>query len=167
MAHPSRPRHGALFVGLATAAALAFPGAVSAADRVVTLKGYDEPSTPAKYDVVKVLKQGPSSAKRVLVLEPGTSAGAPNFRVVAKDILKRLPGRQIWSVERRENLLEDHTPLDRVKRGTATPQQLFDYYLGWIGAPPSAVPHFAPKTIAETAFARSWACASRWRTCGS
>ena len=44
------------------------------ADRVETLKGYDAPGTPARYDKVKVLEVGSAKAKHVLVLEPGTSA---------------------------------------------------------------------------------------------
>jgi hypothetical protein len=35
-------------------------------------------------------------------------------------------------VERRENLLEDQSMLNRAKEGKATGQQLFDYYLGWL-----------------------------------
>ena len=42
------------------------------------------------------------------------------------------PGWQVWAVERRENLLEDHSMLDRAKHGDLTGQQLFDYYLGWL-----------------------------------
>ena len=41
----------------------------------------------------------------------------------------------MWAVERRENLLEDQSVLDRAKAGKATPQQVFDYYLGWITDP--------------------------------
>ncbi len=149
-----RPRRLVRALPLALGLFLIAPAA-GAADKVVTLPGFKAPGTPAQYDKVKVLKQGPASAKRVLVLEPGTSAGAPSFRLVANDLLKRLPGWQVWSVERRENLLEDQSVADRAKAGTATPQQLFDYYLGWIGND-AVQPHFVPKTTEETGFARSW-----------
>ena len=98
--------------------------AAGAADRVVVI-----PSPgpgPASSDRVAVLQQGPAAAERVLVLMPGTSAGAANFKPVAQALLARLPGWQIWSVERRENALEDHTALSRALTGKATGQQLFD-----------------------------------------
>ena len=46
----------------------------------MTLKGTAAPGTPAKYNKVGVLRQGPKKAKKILVLAPGTSAGATNFR---------------------------------------------------------------------------------------
>ena len=54
---------------------------------------------------------------------------------LAKWIVSRAPGWQVWSVERRENLLEDQSVLNLAKQGTATPTQLFDYYLGWLDRP--------------------------------
>ena len=53
------------------------------------------------YNKVGVLKIGPSSAKNVLVLEPGTSAGSAYFVPLAKWIVSKTPGWQVWSVERR------------------------------------------------------------------
>ncbi|HMJ35704.1 MAG TPA: hypothetical protein VK501_17485 [Baekduia sp.] len=129
--------------------------AAGAAERIVTVPGYDAPGTPAKYDKVKVVEVGPSSAKHVLVLVPGTSAGAGYFVPDARDLAKQLPGWQVWAVERRENLLEDHSVLDQALQGKATLQQLFDYYLGWIGNA-AAGTHYAPPSDAETAAARGW-----------
>lgn len=150
--HPSRRR----LAGATVLAALALaPATATAAERVATLPGFDEPSTPGRYDKVKVLEEGPASAKHVLVLEPGTSASAAYFRPVALDILKRLPGWQIWSVERRENLLEDQSVFDQAKQGKVTPQALFDYYLGWIGNEHGQA-HFQPKTKEQVGFARRW-----------
>lgn len=142
------------------AAALALPAVAGAAppERVVTMQGVAAPGTPPDLDKVKVIKVGPARAKHVLVLVPGTSAGGPYFLPVARDLVRRLPGWQVWAVERRENLLEDHSMLDRAKAGQATVQQLFDYYLGWLSTPTTA-PHFQPKTDAETAYARQWGMA--------
>lgn len=149
-----------LITGLLVTAALAsFAGPAGARERVVTLRGFDAPG-PSRYDKVRVLQMGPSRARHVLVLEPGTSAGAPYFQVVARDILARLPGWQVWSVERRENLLEDHSVLDRALRGRASVQDVFEYYLGWIGAPapdpgsPPPGPHFEPLGSAD--FVKRW-----------
>jgi pimeloyl-ACP methyl ester carboxylesterase len=138
----------------AVVAAALVAAAPAAADQVVTMQGYDAPG-PAQLDKVRVLKVGKAKARNVLVLVPGTSAGGAYFRPVARDIVKRLPNWQVWAVERRENLLEDHSVLDRAKTGKATVQQLFDYYLGWIGAADAGA-HLQPKTTEETAFARDW-----------
>ena len=69
----------------------------------------------------------------------------------------------MWSVERRENLFEDHSMADRVKRGEATAQQFFDYYLGWLTNPE----HHGPLPPLRSAARRTragGACESRSRT---
>lgn len=144
-----------VMAAVTTAAVAVGAPAASAAERIVTVPGYDAPGTPAKYDKVKVVEVGPGSAKHVLVLVPGTSAGAGYFVPDARDLAKRLPGWQVWAVERRENLLEDHSVLDQALQGTATLPQLFDYYLGWIGNA-SAGAHYQPPSDSETAPARGW-----------
>ena len=53
----------------------------------------------------------------VLVIEPGTSAGGAYFVPLAQWIVAAPPGWQVWSVERRENLLEDQSELNLAKRG--------------------------------------------------
>jgi hypothetical protein len=119
------------------------------------IDGYDEPSTPAVYDKVGILKEGSPDARNVLVLAPGTSASAASFAPLAKLIVDRAPGWQVWAVERRENLLEDHSQLDRAKRGEATPQDVFDYYLGFL-TNPAITEHFQLIPDANVAFARNW-----------
>jgi pimeloyl-ACP methyl ester carboxylesterase len=142
---------------VAVIAALVCAPAASAKVRVGfdRLPGFDEPSTPAKYDRVGVIKVGPRKATNVLVLNPGTSASASYFVPVARDIVKRAPGWQVWAVERRENLLEDHSMFNRAKAGTATPEQVFDYYLRWI-TDPSITDHFQMIPTDDVAFARQW-----------
>src|SRR5690242_221664 len=93
--------------------------------RFERIAGFRAPGTPAKYDRVGILRIGLPSARNVLVLNPGTSASAAYFRPLADAIVARAPGWQVWSVERRENLLEDQSMLDKVKAGTATAQQGF------------------------------------------
>ncbi len=126
----------------------------ASADRVFTVKGASAPG-PAKYDRVRVIEQGPRHARNVLVLVPGTSGGAAYFHPVAADIVKRLHGWRVWSVDRRENLLEDHSVLDKALTGRATPQELFRYYLEWLGDP-SVSPHFTPVADSGVPFARRW-----------
>jgi hypothetical protein len=143
---------------LALAIALLAVGSAQAATprtRVVTMDGYAAPGTPPALNKVKVIQIGRPRAKHVLVLVPGTSGGGPYFAPVARDIVRRLPNWQVWSIERRENLLEDQSVLAQAKAGKADPQQLFDYYLGWINNP-AITTHFVPKTDAETAYARGW-----------
>ena len=53
----------------------------------------------------------------------------------------------MWVVERRENLLEDHSRLG------AAPAAMFDYYLGWIGKSDPGT-HFKRRPTRR--FARDW-----------
>ena len=131
----------------------AAPGAGAATFRWID--GYDEPSTPAAYDKVGILEEGSPHARNVLVLAPGTSASAASFAPLAKLIADRTHGWQVWVVERRENLLEDHSQVDRAKRGEATPQDVFDYYLGFL-TNPAITDHFQAIPDADVAFARNW-----------
>lgn len=124
-----------------------------AADRVITVKS-DGPG-PAKTDQVRVLKQGPASAKKVLLLVPGTSASASYFKPLASSLLTKLPGWQVWSISRREVALEDTSVLDKSLAGTASSQELFDYYLGWLGNP-SITTHFQPVANAAVPYAQDW-----------
>src|SRR5262249_53253515 len=77
------------------------------------------------------------------------------FAPLAKTIVTRVKGWQVWAVERRENQLEDHSVLDQAKAGTVTGQQLFDYYLGWL-TNPSVTTHFQFIADADVAFAKEW-----------
>jgi hypothetical protein len=119
------------------------------------MRGFAAPGTPAKYDKVGVIKVGPTNAKNVLVLEPGTSAGSAYFVPLAKRIVSKTSGWQVWSVERRENLLEDQSELNLAKDGAATATQVFDYYLGYLKNP-SVKHHFQLISNSSVAFAKQW-----------
>ncbi len=122
---------------------------------VTWMPSYAAPGTPAQYDKVGVLKVGPSSAKNVLVLEPGTSAGSAYFVPLAEWIVSEMPGWQVWSVERRENLLEDQSELNLFKAGKATATELFDYYLGYL-KDPGITHHFQMIPTSTVEFAKNW-----------
>ena len=148
--------------GMAAVAAmtLSMAGVSQAVPTTMTLKGFDAPGTPAKYNKVKVVKQGPKTAKKILVLVPGTSAGATNFTPLGEGLLAKLnKGKKknwaVWSIERRENLLEDHSYLEKYVKAEVTAKEMFDYYLGWI-LDSDVSPHFTPKTTAETQYAKKW-----------
>jgi pimeloyl-ACP methyl ester carboxylesterase len=119
------------------------------------MQGFSAPGTPSQYNKVGVIKVGPTTAKNVLVLEPGTSAGSAYFVPLAQWITSTLSNWQVWSVERRENLLEDQSELDLAKQHKITSTQLYDYYLGFINN--KAVTHhlqFVPNSTVE--FAKQW-----------
>jgi hypothetical protein len=149
---------------VATALALlALPAGAARAAAPVSfqrLAGYRSPGTPARYDKVGVLKIGSPRARNVLVLNPGTSASAAYFAPLARTVVARAPSWQVWSVERRENLLEDHSMLDRAKAGKAGARELFDYYLGWIGNPAIRT-HFQPIPDSRVGYARRWGMATQ------
>jgi pimeloyl-ACP methyl ester carboxylesterase len=163
-AHPKRTR-SAVLAALCSVALLSALGSSSTASastnssttslHVNWMPGYVAPGTPARYNKVGVIKVGSSSAKNVLVLEPGTSAGATYFVPLAKWIVSKAHGWQVWSVERRENLLEDQSELNQYKDHKATSTQLFDYYLGYIKNP-AITHHFQPVANSTVAFAKQW-----------
>jgi pimeloyl-ACP methyl ester carboxylesterase len=114
---------------LAASAALAFAASAGAAEKVVTMRGAPAPG-PARYDRVFVTKFGPASARNVLVLMPGTIAGAGDFTLTGRYLVRKVPGLQVWAVDRRSQALEDTSMFAKALSGRATPQQAFDYYLG-------------------------------------
>ena len=120
---------------------LAVASSASAKLGVTWMKGYAAPGTPAKYNKVGVIKVGSRHARNVLVLEPGTSAGGGYFVPLAQWIVSRAPGWQVWSVERRENLLEDQSELNLAKEHKVTVNQMFDYYLGYLADSERHPPH--------------------------
>jgi hypothetical protein len=61
----------------------------------------------------------------------------------------------VWAVERRENLLEDHSLINRAKAGRASNQRVFDYYLGHL-TKPEVTDHFRSIPDSEVPFARRW-----------
>jgi hypothetical protein len=134
---------------------LAAAAPASAKLGVTWMKGSAAPGTPAKYDKVGVIKVGARSARNVLVLEPGTSAGGGYFVPLAQWIASRAPGWQVWSVERRENLLEDQSEFNLAKAHKVSATQMFDYYLGYL-ADPSITNHIRPVPDSAVPFARQW-----------
>ena len=61
----------------------------------------------------------------------------------------------MWSVERRENLLEDQSVLDLYKQGKVTATQLYDYYLGYLKDP--SITRTSPAVPdSSVAFAKQW-----------
>jgi hypothetical protein len=120
---PSRASRWALAIA---AGALLAGAAPAAAAPYVPIAGYRAPGTPARYNRVFVTKTGPASARRVLVLVPGYLGGAGDFTLVARELVRRVPGLQVWALDRRSNAFEDTS---RFRPGTSL-QAANDYYLG-------------------------------------
>jgi pimeloyl-ACP methyl ester carboxylesterase len=148
-------RQIATFAAVTALFALAASNASARPLQVTWMRGAAPAGTPARYDKVGVLKLGPSSARNVLVFEPGTSAGSTYFVPLARWIVSKVPGWQVWSVERRENLLEDQSVFNRAKAGKASPQFVFNYYLGWL-ANHGISRHVRLIPDASVQFAKQW-----------
>ena len=129
--------------------------APAATAKYVTIKGAPGYG-PAQHARVGVDQLGPKKPDQVLVLIPGTFAGSGSLRGVAEELVKRVDGLAVWSIDRRSNFLEDTSAMVKAKRGEITGQQLFDFYLGWIGADPPIEPHYEPLADADYTFARRW-----------
>jgi hypothetical protein len=94
---------------------------------------------PAGSDRVHVLKVGPESAHTVLVLVPGMFGAATDFRLLAGDLVRAVPGVQVWALDRREENLADRT-------GFATPDPAAYYLDG----------HYRSQDPAASRYAADW-----------
>ena len=104
--------------------------------RFTWLKGYDDPATPDNLDRVGVLKIGSERARNVLVLNPGTSAGAGVLQAAGRRHRAQDPRRMAGVVGRAKGEPARGPVGARPgQAGPATPQRLFDYYLGWLTDP--------------------------------
>jgi pimeloyl-ACP methyl ester carboxylesterase len=144
----------ALLAALALTLLLALPSPATAAEKSFTVE--TKGPGPAEFDVSEVHSFGPKNPKQVLVLMPGTAGGAGDFTLVARDLVDRVPGLAVWSLDRRSQVLEDTSVFEQALAGEATLQEMFDYYLGWItngGTPADHFQFLDPETVP---FARNW-----------
>jgi hypothetical protein len=150
-------RLGVLAAVFAALALLVAPAgaAAKAPVKLQVIEGFKARGTPAGLNKVGILKIGDPKADNVLVLNPGTSAGGGYFGPLARTVVKDLPNWQVWSVERRENFIEDQSKLDALKRGKATTREFFDYYLGYL-SDSSVTDHYEPVADEDVPFARDW-----------
>jgi pimeloyl-ACP methyl ester carboxylesterase len=140
-----------LWIGLAgTALALILAAPAAARERLVTVPTPPAPG-PAQFNQVSVHQFGPKSAKRILVLMPGTQGGAGDFTLDARILVKRVPGLQVWAIDRRTQALEDTGTFAAAEAGQIPLQQAFNYYLGLQG--------FHIRGANEDPYARDWGMA--------
>jgi hypothetical protein len=103
---------------------------------------------PARLDRVLVQRFGPSSARTVLVLVPGATSGAGVFTFVARDLVRRVPGLQVWAVDRREQAFEDTSVI-----AAGDPDRALAYYLG---GEPVGGRVFSPPPVSQVRFMAKW-----------
>jgi len=133
---------------LLLAAALLWPAVAGAASpRVISIKGAPA-AGPAKYDRTTVRIFGRSSARRVVVLVPGTGGGAGSLTPVARELVRRLPDHQVWAWDRRTQAFEDVAVFEQ-----ADPGRAFGYYFK--GAEVGGR-RFTPVGSDEVPFVRDW-----------
>ncbi|HET6506834.1 MAG TPA: hypothetical protein VFG42_08590 [Baekduia sp.] len=145
----------ALAAGLAAVVSLAFAAGARAAETQTTITGWTKAPGPRAYDRLDVTRFGSSSARTVLVLVPGTNGGRGDFTLTARELVRDVPGLQVWAVDRRSQRLEDTKVFADALAGRVTPKAMFDYYAGWI-ADPSIQPHYQPPDLAKLGFAADW-----------
>src|SRR3954449_187629 len=139
----------------AAAASLGLASAASAAETKTTMTGWTKAPGPRKFDRLDVTKFGSARAKTVLVLVPGTNGGRGDFTLTARELVKDVPGLQVWAVDRRSQKLEDTKVFEDALAGRVTPKAMFDYYAGWI-ADPTIQPHYQPPDASKLGFAADW-----------
>lgn len=150
-----RPRwvHWVPLAAIATLILLAAPMA-EAKQRGATLPS--KGPGPAEFDQVSFQKFGPPKAERILVLMPGTAGGAGDFSLVARDLVRRVPGLGVWAIDRRSQPLEDTAMFESALAGRSTPEQAFDYYLGWLSNGGTPADHFEFLDPDTVPFAKRW-----------
>jgi pimeloyl-ACP methyl ester carboxylesterase len=128
----------------------AMAGPAMARERLITV-GAPPAAGPPQFNQVAVRQFGPKSAKRVLVLMPGTQGGAGDFTLDARYLVKHVRGLQVWAIDRRTQALEDTATFAAAEAGQIPLQQAFDYYLNLGGF------HFRGPN--EDPYARDWGMA--------
>lgn len=113
----------------------------------VTIQGAPAPG-PKRLDKVFLRKYGPSDAKTVLILTPGSPGSQGNYARLAPWLVQRVPGLGVWAVDRRSNALED---ISVFKLGDA--MKSLSYYL--LGERVDGHT-FKPVTARQAPYIRKW-----------
>jgi hypothetical protein len=78
------------------------------------IAGFNEAHTPAEFNKAIYLRffSGETTKPRaIVVLMPGIFGGATNFDRMARTIISQDKTLEVWAIDRRSNLLEDHSKL--------------------------------------------------------
>jgi pimeloyl-ACP methyl ester carboxylesterase len=119
----------------------------------VSLPGYDEPSTPTQYDKALYLRYflPNETPDTILVLESGIFGGAASLDIVSRQLVAAIPNLEVWSVDRRANLLEDTGKMVESLR-TRKPMLAYDYYITNYGKETG----FNPVPAEDVRFMATW-----------
>lgn len=139
---------------MAALSALLLAAPASAGERMIRVDA--QGPGPAAFDGVDVHQFGPRRPERVLVLMAGTAGGAGNFTLVARDLVERIDGLAVWSIDRRSQTLEDTSRFEAALAGEISLQQMFDYYLGWLTNGGTPADHFDFLDTSTVPFAKRW-----------
>ncbi|GAA3514798.1 hypothetical protein [Actinocatenispora rupis] len=149
-------RRTMLGLAAATVAAVGAPATVRAAPRpwreeYVSLGGGAHP--------VHVYRVGAPTARQVLVLVAGQFGAAGGYRILARGLARRLPGTQVWAVDRRQADLADLSVLRGGDLDRSTDRYLAGRYRSWTaGTAPFAADWGLATTLADV---RRVVCAAR------
>ncbi|UJA19440.1 alpha/beta fold hydrolase [Thermoleophilia bacterium SCSIO 60948] len=147
-----RPARLVVAIAVAVALLLTLAGSADARSIRVASPG----PGPDEFDGVDVYQYGPKKPRKVLVLMPGTSGGAGNFALVAKDLVRRVDGLAVWALDRRSQPLEDTSRFEQALAGEITPDAAFDYYLGWITNGGEPTDHYRFFDTDDAPYAVDW-----------
>jgi hypothetical protein len=111
---------------------------------------------PEQFDSVIVQQYGPKKPDQVLVLMPGTSGGAGDFTANAKELVKKVDGLAVWNLDRRSQVLEDTSRFKQALAGDISPDDAFNYYLGWLTNGGQPADHYQFLDTSTVPFAKRW-----------
>ena len=101
----------------------------------LSVPGYAAPNTPERYNralYMRYYAPEEGEPETVLILMPGIFGGAATLDIVARQLVASQPGLEVWSVDRRANLLEDRrASLESLHTGD--PMIAYDYYVKNLG----------------------------------
>ncbi|MGL4609485.1 MAG: hypothetical protein ACRCYY_07335 [Trueperaceae bacterium] len=119
----------------------------------VSLPGYDEPSTPDRYDRALYLRYflPKDDVKTIFILSPGIFGGATSMDVVARQLVAAIPDLEVWSVDRRANALEDISMMVEGLEARSG-REAYDYYVTNYGKPNG----FTPLPPDDVRFVSEW-----------
>jgi hypothetical protein len=78
------------------------------------IDGFNEPHTPAEFDkaiYLRFFSSETAKPRAIVILMPGIFGGATNFDRMARTIISQDKTLEVWAIDRRSNLLEDHSKL--------------------------------------------------------
>lgn len=113
----------------------------------VAIAGAPAPG-PERYNKIWVRKYGPRAARHVLILVPGSPSSQGNYDTLAPALAGAVNDLAVWTLDRRENGLEDTTGFEQ-----NDPDRAFAYY--FLGGELRGRT-FAPVSDDDGAFAREW-----------